>query len=151
MADDASRALGAPQIAGSLVNPKGFTKKVTASAAGSEIGGAIGSIAAGVIAGGTSGATSEMPSFGRVGYVAVSEDEVALVKTKTGALKMKVTDEVLARAPRADVASVELDQGTLLSHLKIEFANGVVWQFDVPKQAKKTAQGVTRALGGTLT
>jgi len=150
MADDASRALGAPQIAGSLVNPKGLTKKVTASAAGSEIGGAIGNLAAGVIAGRTSGAAAETPSFGRVGYVAVSDDEVALVKTKTGAFKMKVTDEVLARAPRADVASVELDQGALLSHLKIEFANGVVWQFDIPKQAKKTAQGVTRALGGTL-
>jgi len=52
--------------------------------------------------------------------------------------------------PRSEVASVELDQGALLSHLKIEFTNGVVWQFDVPKQSKKTAQNVTRALGGTL-
>jgi hypothetical protein len=41
-----------------------------------------------------------MPSFGRVGYVAVSEDEIALVKTKTGAFKMRITDEVLARARR---------------------------------------------------
>jgi hypothetical protein len=150
MAGDASRALGAPEVAGSLVNPKGLTKKVTASAAGSQIGGAIGNVAAGVIAGRTSGAAAEMPSFGRVGYVAVSEDDVALVKTKTGTFKMKISDEALARVPRSEVASVELDQGVLLSHLKIEFTNGVVWQFDVPKQAKKTAQGVTRALGGTL-
>ncbi|HTP19718.1 MAG TPA: hypothetical protein VMJ65_08950 [Solirubrobacteraceae bacterium] len=151
MADDASRALGAPEVAGSLVNPKGLTKKVTASAAGTQIGGAIGSMAAGVIAGRTSGAVAEMPSFGRVGYVAVSDSEVALVKTRTGAFKMKITDEVLARVPRSEVASVELDQGKLLSHLKIEFTDGAVWQFDVPKQAKKTAQNVTRALGGTLT
>ena len=150
MADDASGALGAPEIAGSLVNPKGFTKKVTAATAGSQLGGAIGSVAAGAIAGRTSTARAEMPSFGRVGYVAVSENEIALVKTKTGAFKMKITDEVLARAPRSEVASVELDQGKLLSHLKIEFADGVVWEFDVPKAAKKTAQGVTRALGGTL-
>ena len=47
MADDASGALGAPEIAGSLVNPKGFTKKVTAATAGSQLGGAIGSVAAG--------------------------------------------------------------------------------------------------------
>lgn len=150
MADDASSALGAPEIAGTLVNPKGLTKKVTAATAGSQIGGAIGSMAAGAVAGRTSGATDEMPSFGRVGYVAVSENEVALVKTKSGAFKMKITDEVLARVPRSEVASVELDQGRLLSHLTIEFIDGVVWQFDVPKQAKKTAQGVTSALGGTL-
>jgi hypothetical protein len=91
-----------------------------------------------------------MPSFGRVGYVAVSEDEVALVKTKTGAFKMKITDEVLARAPRSAVASVEFAQGRLLSHLKIEFTDGVVWEFDVPKAAKKTAPDVTRALGGAF-
>ena len=150
MADDASGALGAPEIAGSLVNPKGLTKKVTAATAGSQLGGAIGNMAAGAIAGRTSGTAAEMPSFGRVGYVAVSETEVALVKTKTGAFKMKITDEVIARVPRSEVASVELDQGKLLSHLTIEFADGVVWQFDVPKAAKKTAQGVTRALGGTL-
>jgi len=150
MADDASGALGAPEIAGSLVNPKGLTKKVTAATAGSQLGGAIGSMAAGAIAGRTSGAPAEMPSFGRVGYVAVSEDDVALVKTKTGAFKMKITDEVLARVPRSEVASVELDQGKLLSHLTIEFTGGVVWRFDVPKAAKKTAQGVTRALGGTF-
>ena len=150
MADDASSALGAPEIAGSLVNPKGLTKKVTAATAGSQIGGAIGSMAAGAIAGRTSTAPSQMPSFGRVGYVAVSDSEVALVKTKTGAFKMKITDEVLARVPRSEVASVDLDQGKLLSHLKIEFTDGAVWQFDVPKQAKKTAQNVTRALGGTF-
>ncbi|HUJ35068.1 MAG TPA: hypothetical protein VLW51_07655 [Solirubrobacteraceae bacterium] len=150
MGDDASRALGAPELAGTLVNPKGMTKKVTASVAGGQIGGAVGSAAATMIAGRTSGDAADLPSFGRVGYLAVSEDEVALVKTKTGALKMKITDEILARVPRSEVASVELDQGLLLSHLKIAFSNGVAWRFDVPKQAKKTAQKLTRALGGTL-
>jgi hypothetical protein len=65
-------------------------------------------------------------------------------------LKMKISDEVLARVPRAEVASADLDQGVLLSHLKISFANGVIWHFDVPKQGKKTAQEVVRALGGTI-
>jgi hypothetical protein len=41
-----------------------------------------------------------MPSFGTVSYVVVSEDEVALVKTKTGAFKMKISDKVLAVIPR---------------------------------------------------
>jgi hypothetical protein len=81
MADDASSALGSPEIAGSLVNPKGLIKKVTAATAGSQIGGAVGNVTA-----------------------------VAIVKTKSGAFKVKTRDEVLARVPRSEVASVELDQ-----------------------------------------
>ena len=80
MADDASGVLGAPEIAGTFVNPKGMTKKVTASVAGGEI------------------------------------------------------------------ASAELDEGRLLSHLKIVFGNGVAWEFDIPKANKKSAQDLVRAL-----
>jgi hypothetical protein len=72
------------------------------------------------------------------------------VKTKSGAFKMKVSDEVLASAPRSDIASSELDQGKMLSHLKIEFTNGVTWEFDIPKTAKKTAQELVIELGGRL-
>jgi hypothetical protein len=145
MGGEGSQALGASEIAGTLVNPRGMAKKMTASVAGGQIAGAVGSVAASTLAARNSRAT-EMPSFGRVGYVAVSADEVALIKTKTGAFKMKVSDEVLARAPRSEVASAELDEGRLLSHLKIAFGNGVTWEFDVPRQAKRTAQDVVRAL-----
>jgi hypothetical protein len=151
MADDASAALGAPQVAGTLVNPKGMTKKVTASVAGGEIAGAAGTFAASMGAGSAYAGAPDVPNFGRVAYVAASDSEIALVKTKSGAFKMKVTDEVLASAPRSDVASAELEQGKLLSHLKIAFTNGVTWEFDIPKQAKKTAQGLVTALGGQLT
>ena len=151
MAADASRALGAAEVAGTFVNPKGLAKKMTAAVAGGEIAGAAGTIAAKVMTGPTYRGAPDVPNFGRVGYVAVTENEIALVKTRTGAFKMKISDEVLARAPRTEVASAELDQGMLLSHLKIAFTNGVTWQFDVPKQGKKTAQGVVRALGGTIT
>jgi hypothetical protein len=150
MAADASAALGAPELAGTLVNPKGFTKKVTASVAGGQLGGAVGTVAAAAIAGRGRTNVSDLPDYGRVGYVALSADEVALVKTKTGALKMKISDEVLARAPRTEVASAELGEGKLLSHLSISFTNGATWQFDIPRQAKKTAQGLVRALGGTM-
>ena len=43
---------------------------------------------------------SRVPTLGRVAYLAASETEVALIKTKSGAPKMKVTDEALARASR---------------------------------------------------
>jgi hypothetical protein len=138
-------------IAGSLVNPKGMTKKMTASVAGGEIAGVAGNLAAGLATGGAYAGAPEVPNFGRVGYVGVNADELALVKTKPGAFKMKVTDEILASAPRSDIASSELDQGKMLSHLKIEFTNGVTWEFDIPKMAKKTAQELVTALGGRLT
>ena len=150
MADDATAALGAPEIAGTMVNPKGMTKKVTASVAGGVVGGVAGTFAAGMATGGAYAGAPEVPNFGRVGYLAASADSVALVKTKSGAFKMKVTDESLATVPRSEIASAELDQGKLLSHLTIVFNNGVTWEFDIPKAAKKTAQGLVTALGGTL-
>jgi hypothetical protein len=137
--------------AGTLVNPKGMTKKVTASVAGGEIAGVAGNLAANLATGGAYAGAPEVPNFGRVGYVGANANELALVKTKSGAFKMKVTDEVLASAPRTDVASAELEQGKLLSHLKIEFTNGVTWEFDIPKMAKKTAQELVTELGGRLT
>ncbi|HET8977050.1 MAG TPA: hypothetical protein VFN87_02770 [Solirubrobacteraceae bacterium] len=149
MADEASRALGAPTVAGTFVNPKGMAKKMTASVAGGQVGGIAGSLATGAIAGRNSGAAQAVPNFGRVGYLAVTDTEVALLGTRTGAFKMKIGDKVLARAPRAEITSAELDQGALLSHLTIGFLNGASWQFDVPRQAKKPAQAVARALGGT--
>jgi hypothetical protein len=138
-------------LAGTLVNPKGMTKKVTASVAGGEIAGVAGNLAAGLATGPAYAGAPEVPNFGRVAYVGASADEIALVKAKSGAFKMKVTDEILASVPRSDIASVELDQGTLLSHLKIEFANGVLWEFDIPKMGKKTAQQLVTELGGSLT
>jgi hypothetical protein len=150
MADEAARALGAPTIAGTFVNPKGLARKMAGSVTGGQVGGIAGNLAATAITDRVSGTVGDVPSFGRVGYLAVTDTEVALVNTKMGALKMKIGSEVLARAPRADVTSAGLDQGVLLSHLTIEFSNGVSWRFDVPRQAEKPARAVVRALGGTL-
>jgi hypothetical protein len=147
MASDASVALGAPQIAGTFVNPKGFARQVAATVAGGAVGGAIG----GAVAGGvTRAGTADLPEFGRVGYVAVSADEVALVRTKSGLIKMKITDEVLARQPRNRIASTTLEKGALKSTLTIQFADGGAWVFDVPKANQRGATQVVQALGGTI-
>ena len=148
MADDASNTLGARELAGTFVNPKGMTKKMTASVTGQVAGGMVGTFAANMATGGAYSGAPEVPNFGRVGYLAVTDSELALVKTKTGAFKMKIGDEVLARVPRSEITSTALDEGRLLSHLKIEFSNGVAWEFDIPKQAKKSTQGLVRALDG---
>jgi hypothetical protein len=148
MADDASDVLGAQELAGTFVNPKVMTKKMTASVTGLVTGGMVGTFAANMARGGAYSGAPEVPSFGRVGYLAVTDSELALVKTKTGAFKMKIGEEVLARVPRSEIASTDLDEGRLLSHLKIEFSNGVVWEFDIPKQAKKSTQALVHALDG---
>jgi hypothetical protein len=53
-------------------------------------------------------------------------------------------------AADASQAPAELDKGVMLSHLKIDFTNGVSWEFDGAKKDKKSAQEVVRALGGTI-
>jgi hypothetical protein len=145
MAGDGSAALGAPEIGGTMVNPRGFTKKMSAGA----LGGVVGAVAATAVAGRSSQA-ADVPAFGRVAYLAASETEVVLIKAKSGALKMKVTDEALARAPRAEIDTVELNEGKLISNLRLQFANGTVWEFDVPKIGKKNAKQLVLALGANV-
>ena len=91
-----------------------------------------------------------MPAFGRVGYVAVSADEIALVKTKSGLIKMKISEEVLARKQRSLISSVVMDKGALKSTLRIQFADGAEWVFDVPKANHRGAVQVVEALGGSI-
>jgi hypothetical protein len=143
VADKVSNALGAPEIAGTLVNPKGYAKKTVARVAGREVAGLVGSVAAG-LAVGDAGAP-DLPDFGRVGYVAVSETDVAVLKTKTG-WKMNPTEEVVVRASRSELTSVDFDEGKMVSHLTLNFANGHIWHFDVPRSDKKTAKAVVAAL-----
>jgi hypothetical protein len=146
MSGEAERALGAPEIAGAMVNPKGMAKKMTAKVAGGVVGGAAASFAVGLKTGGAYDGVPDVPDFGRVGYVTCSETEIALLRTKTGALKMKVTDEVLARAPRTAITFVELDKGRMLSHLRIGFEGDVLWEFDIPKAGIKSAEKLAAAL-----
>ena len=96
-----------------------------------------------------SGGAPHLPRFGRVGYLSVTRDEIAIVKAKNSAFHMRITDEVLARVPRTAISRVEFDGRMLLSHLTISFDNEVAWEFDIPKINKKTAEQVMRELGGS--
>jgi hypothetical protein len=148
MSADASRALGTTQVAGTWVNPRGWAKKATGMAAGGQIAGAVGGMAAGAMAGRAARrASADTPAIGRMAYLALTETELALVKGKQGLWKAKPTDDVIARLPRTDVASVELGKGTLACPLTITFSDGGRWEFDIPKAGKKAAQGVVRSLG----
>jgi hypothetical protein len=133
MAKDASRALGAPQLAGSIVNARTVARKLTRGSAET-------------IAEAPSDRAPELPHFGRVGFLAVTHDEIAIVDTRNHALWTKVGDRVLARVPRSAITRVELDSG-LLSHLTIGFDNAVVWELDVPRLNRNTAEEVVHELG----
>jgi hypothetical protein len=141
MAFDGSAALGATEVAGTFVNPRGLTKTMSAGA----LGGVVGAVAAAAVAGREKGA-SDLPAFGRVGYVAASGTDLALIKTKSGAFKMHITGEALARVPRDQLERAEMHEGKLISVLSLRFANGVLWEFDIPKTAKKGARGLVAAL-----
>ena len=145
MGQDAEKTLGSPEVAGTFVSPKGLTKQLTTRAAGGEFAGIAGTVAA-VAA--TSGPYQGAPQFGTVGYVAVTETDVAVVRGKMGLLKPKVGDDVVGRVARDDVVSAELDGGALKAALRIDFADGGSWEFEVPKIHRKTAEKVVRALGG---
>jgi hypothetical protein len=139
MAGDGSAALGAPEIAGVMVSARGYTKKL-----------AMGGMIYASVSSKRAAQATELPSFGRSGYLAASDSDIALIKTKSGALKMKVTDEALASVPRDELESVELSPGKLISLLKLQFSNGTVWEFDVPKVSTKNAKALVSSLGGTV-
>jgi hypothetical protein len=132
---DAAGLLGAKQVAGSEVSSKGLAKKLTAAVTGH----------------GADAATDEgptpLPAFRRTGFLAVSKRDLMLVKMKSGLLTMKLSDTVIAQAPRKQISWIEWDGGKMMSRLEIGFENGVVWKFEVTKASKSAAESIVRALG----
>jgi hypothetical protein len=135
---DASSLLGAKEVAGVEVSSKGLARKLTAALAGQVTGAAHAVPDEG---------PSPLPAFGRTGYLAVSKRDLILVKMRSGLLTMKLTDTVLARVPRKQIASLQWDGGKMLSRLAITFSNGVVWELDVTNASRRSAESVVRALG----
>jgi hypothetical protein len=139
MALDASTILGSPQLAGCKVNPRGSNKGTIRKAGmGQGLGGAV----AGAVAGKhvdeekAQAAASVTPSFDMIAWLALTANELALVgiDRKRG-LKL---DQVLGRAPRAEVRSVELGKAApmISKPLIITFTNGDEWVLEVPALGK---------------
>jgi hypothetical protein len=124
MAKDASAALGAPEVAGTLVSSRGLTMKL---------------------------GTGDVPSFGRIGYLAASDTELVITKTSQFGFTPHATGDALARAARAEVKTVAMQQGKLLSRLTLTFGGGDTWDFEIPRVSRKSAADLVAALGGTVT
>ena len=147
---DASQVLGSAQVAGAKVSPRGMGRSITFSSAGMS-GGAVGAVVGAAASGRANrrqqeiAATSETPKLGRFAYLAVTGDEVALIKLKSGLVSQKLT-EVVARVPRSQVASAELGSGQLAPELTVSFRDGDTWLLEVPRISKKDAEDVVRML-----
>ena len=78
--------------------------------------------------------------------MAVTAAEIAIVKGKAGLMKPSVGSQVIARVPRGQVSSATLDPGMLKAALKIGFADGGQWEFEVPKIHRRNAEQVVQVL-----
>jgi hypothetical protein len=141
MAIDASGLLGSRQLAGVKVNPPGYGRRV----ASSQIGGA----QAAVLAYGNqpTPGPAETPDFGRLAYLAVTDQELALVRLRTRVTLQPA--EVIARVPRSQLQTAELSPG-YSALLTATFTDGSTWLMEIPPPSKSSARAVVRALGGRL-
>jgi len=143
---DAADVLGAPEVAGAWVNRRGKAKRTMSTVAGAEIGGAVGSVVGAGISQGSPRPTAETPDFGGFAYLALSADELVLVKGKQGLVKLKMTDEVVAKVPRSDVTSIEAGEGKIAAPLTITFSDGGQWDLEVARAHRSAAEQVVAEL-----
>lgn len=149
MAHDASAVLGATELAGSKVNRRGFGAGLGASAGSGNV--IADTITRGIFSRKAKGqkaqaAVSTAPDFGRLGYLAVSADELVLIKMESGTVKTHL-GEVLARIPRKQVVSADLESSVMYaSAVTITFANGEAWLLETPRPNRKDAQAVIAVL-----
>jgi hypothetical protein len=153
MAFDASELLGAPQVAGVKVTPIGSARQ-RARVAGAGVGMIPAEIAGKLLFGKKSKTLkgNQTPSIGRLGFLAVTETELALMNTKTHGLTGAL-NQVVARVPQSNVASAEIS-GAMIGKLVINFKDGTQWAFETPPQNKKDARAlvelVTSGVGSAM-
>ena len=151
MASDASALLGAPQIAGVNVMPRGDTMARAWRQGGMTAGGVIGAGGA-ELAGGKArkdgrSARGDTPEFKGSALLALTDADVALVRVKMGMVSSKPS-EIIARVPRDQVTQATLSDG-MVPKLTITFADDSTWSMDVPRVFKK--QGDTKRIIQLLT
>jgi len=164
---DASDLLGAPQLAGVVVSPIGLFRKIesgmTVISGGVVVPGSTGPAISDKL-GGTSaaeqreadaGASAETPDCGKWGFLAVTERDLALTSTQPPELVGRRLGELVERVPRSAITAAELEGGwrhpTLYlfssAPLRILFADGTTWVFEVARFYRRHAKHVVHALG----
>jgi hypothetical protein len=144
VAIDASGVLGSRQLAGVKVNPPGTAARLARNQGGS------GSLAADLVLGGQAHpAGTGTPPFGQLAFLAVTDQELALVKLRTSKGVTLRPAEVIERVPRSQLQTTELSPG-YVGLLTITVADGGTWRLEVPPPSKSSARAVVHALGGRV-
>ncbi len=149
MSHDASELLGESQVAGASVKPIGSASR-QAAIIGPGVGGGLAAGATSRLMDGKKSRdlrSSQTPRFGSLGFLAVTDQELALIRVNMGVTKGKLVD-VVARVPRSRVASAEMT-GVWFVHLVVNFADGTRWAFEVSPQNKRQARTVAGLFGAT--
>ncbi len=144
MALDASELLGAAQVAGTRVTPiASASKRAGMEGAGVLVSG----VASKLLLGKKTKELldSQTPKFGNLGFLAATDQELALIHTKIGVVKGKLGD-VVARVPRSQVASAEMT-GAMVGKLVVNFSDGTRWAFEVPARNKSDARKLLELFG----
>jgi len=134
-------------LTGTFVEPKGTIRSIIGHGTANAFGTA--SWAAGLtVAAKADGqmASSSPVAAGSIAYLGVTPDAVILFRAKRGLLKPKATDELIANAPRTEVASAVVAEGRLASVLTVTFTDQSSWTFDIPKIHLKGAREIVAAL-----
>jgi hypothetical protein len=134
-------------LAGTFVEPKGTIRSIIGRGTANVFGAASRAVDAVVVANveGQMAGSSPVPP-GSIAYLGVTADAVILFRAKRGLLKPKATDELIANAPRTEVATAAVAEGRLASVLTLTFADQSSWTFDIPKIHLKGAREIAAAL-----
>jgi hypothetical protein len=82
-------------------------------------------------------------------FLAVTDQEVALVKLRARKVVMLKAADMIARIPRSQLLAAELSPG-YVAPLELVFTSGDSWRLEVPPPSKRYARAVVHALGGRI-
>jgi hypothetical protein len=137
--------LAEPIIGSCLVTPKGAAAGAMAGAV-LGAGGSMAKAAADTAASQYGNGKAPLDSgTAAVGMLALTADDVVLLNGRRGMLKPVATG-LAGRAPRRELAGVELGKGKLVAPLRLSWTDGTEWQLNVPRAEAKKAQALVEQL-----
>jgi hypothetical protein len=142
---NAEALVGAPIEAGVTVTPSGRGKPHLRGSVRGEVAPPAGGVDIGL------GPSDELPPLvevrgWRLGYVAVTVDELALLLVAPGLFRPRAR-EVLRRRPRPDAVGAELGERRVRATFDVTWADGSRWELLIDADAYEDARAVVAAVG----
>ena len=149
MAVDVSQELGSPQLAATSVCPRGAAWRRTSRQAYSPLAMLVAPLVIRVMFGRRPDPDpAQTPQFGQIAWLAVTKDELALVRRRKG--RNGETFEALARVPLAEVQAFDLGRARLVWPITVTFRDGGTWRLETARYGKKGAKAVAAVVSGAL-